>query len=112
MPADSDAGSGSVIGQQQQYMKDMQAKLWREGDLYAARMKQSKADSGIIPKYFHTHAMHWKQCLIFAVGPTEPKGAVGAPHRARRKLSGGAASLAGEMSSMSLGNSHSYSVQV
>ncbi|CAM9706470.1 unnamed protein product, partial [Ectocarpus fasciculatus] len=31
---------GSVIGQQQQYMKDMQAKLWREGDLYQARMKQ------------------------------------------------------------------------
>lgn len=77
---------GSVIGQQQQYMKDMQAKLWREGDLYQARMKQ-KLDVTV---------------------PTEPRqGHVGSSHRSRRKLSGGpgaSASLSSDMKNMSLGS--------
>eukprot|EP01038_Epipyxis_sp_PR26KG_P009586 gene9586-12910_t len=31
---------GSIIGPQQQYMKDMQARMWREGDIYRARLNQ------------------------------------------------------------------------
>ncbi len=36
---------GSVIGQQQHYMKEIQAKLWREGELYEARSRQKKLDA-------------------------------------------------------------------
>lgn len=31
---------GSIIGPQQQYMKEMQMKMWREGDLHRARLHQ------------------------------------------------------------------------
>jgi protein-tyrosine phosphatase len=37
---------GSVIGPQQQYMKDVQARMWREGQMYRERFATLKATSG------------------------------------------------------------------
>ena len=74
---------GSVIGQQQQYMKSMQAKLWREGDLYEARMRRAEGGEGNMPP------------------PDSSR--QGSSNKSRRKVSDSAASITADMKGMSLG---------
>lgn len=79
---------GSVIGQQQQYMKSMQSKLWKEGDLYEARMRQRRLAT--VESVSQAPADLSRQSSV---------------NKSRRKLSEGAADLTNDIGSMSLGSS-------